>query len=59
VQAGAAPAALLPLLNGLEGEVNVDDQTWRAAWAWGNSMEGWKEADGTEQLTAEFDESER
>ena len=59
VDAGTAPAALLPLLNGLEGEINVDAETWRTVWAWGQSMDGWVESDGTEQLTAEFDESER
>jgi hypothetical protein len=56
VEAGTAPAALLPLLTGLEGEVTVDSETWQAAWAWAHGMDGWVESDGTEQLTAEFDD---
>lgn len=59
VAAGTAPEPLLPLLNGLEGEVSVDTETWRRILTWGHGMEGWTEADGTQQLTAEFDESER
>ncbi|MEO9256223.1 MAG: hypothetical protein ABI305_11810 [Tepidiformaceae bacterium] len=59
VAARTAPEPLLPLLNGLEGEISVDAGTWRAIWAWGHSMDGWTETDGTEQLTAEFEESER
>ena len=55
VEAGTAPPALLPMLNGSEGEVTVDSDTWRAIWAWAQAMPGWIESDGQEQLKAEFD----
>lgn len=55
VDAGTAPEALLPLLNGLDGEITVDSDTWRAIWAWALTMDGWLESDGQEQLAAEFD----
>jgi hypothetical protein len=55
VDDGSAPVALLPLLNGLEGEVTVDSDTWRAIWGWAQGMGGWVEGDGQEQLAAEFD----
>jgi hypothetical protein len=44
------------LLNGSEGEVTVESNTWRSIWAWAQGMEGWLERDGQEQLSAEFDE---
>jgi hypothetical protein len=47
---------LAPLLNGLEGEVTVDAETWRAIREWGERMPGWTERDGQEQLGAEFDD---
>ncbi len=56
VDSGTAPPSLLPLLDGREGEVTVDSDTWRAIWAWAQAMEGWTESDGHEQLLAEFDE---
>ena len=55
--AGTAPSALLPLLNGSEGEVNVSPETWVAIRAWAEGMDGWLERDGQEQLTAEFDDT--
>jgi hypothetical protein len=55
VDAGAAPVALLPLLNGIEGEVTVDSDTWRAIWGWAQAMPALVESDGQEQLAAEFD----
>jgi hypothetical protein len=59
VDAGTAPEALLPLLNGFEGEVTVDSDTWRAIWGWAQGMDGWIESDGQEQLAAEFDPPDR
>jgi hypothetical protein len=56
VETGTAPAALLPLLDGTDGEVSVDSTTWRAIWAWAQGMPGWIEFDGQEQLKAEFDD---
>lgn len=56
VETGTAPSELLPLLNGSEGEVTVESDTWRAIWAWAQGMPGWIEFDGLEQLKAEFDD---
>lgn len=55
MEAGRAPAAMLPLLNGLEGEVTVDTATWRQLQAWAASIPGWTESDDQEQLSSEFD----
>ena len=51
---GAAPALLLPLLNGLEGEVVVNAEQWRKMREWAEGFPGWLEADGQPQLAAEF-----
>jgi hypothetical protein len=54
VDAGTAPVLLLPLLNGLEGEVILDPEEWRTVREWAQSFPGWAEADGQEQLASEF-----
>lgn len=54
VDAGTAPALLLPLLNGLDGEVILDPEQWRQIRDWAQGFPGWVEGDGQEQLAAEF-----
>ncbi len=53
--AGKVPAAIQPVLNGHEGEVTVDSQTWRQVWDWASALRGWTESDKLEQLGSEFD----
>lgn len=53
---GAAPRELLPLLLGTEGELVVDMDRWRELWTWAQSIDGWHEGDGLEQLGSEFEE---
>lgn len=56
VERGTAPAVLLPLLNGIEGEIAVEAEEWQRIREWGAAMPGWTERDGQEQLGAEFEE---
>ena len=47
---------MLPLLNGIEGEIAVEAEEWQRIREWGAAMPGWTERDGQEQLGAEFEE---
>jgi hypothetical protein len=51
-----APPDLIPLLLGNEGELTVEMDRWRELWAWAQSIPGWHENDGLEQLGSEFAE---
>ena len=51
--AGEMPAALEPIANGSDGEVTVPMNEWKELRTWGESLSGWRERDGSEQLTAE------
>ncbi|MGH2631802.1 MAG: hypothetical protein ACRDG3_00200 [Tepidiformaceae bacterium] len=53
---GVAPADLIPLLLGNEGELVVEMDRWRELWTWAQTIDGWHENDGLEQLGSEFEE---
>lgn len=52
---GAAPPELVGLLLGKEGEITVEMERWRELWAWAETIEGWREGEGMEQLGSEFE----
>lgn len=51
--AGKMPAVLEPLASGADGEVTLTEREWDAVRAWGQSLPGWLEGDGLEQLMGE------
>ena len=50
---GKMPTVLEPLASGAEGEVTLTEPQWNAVREWGQSLPGWTEGDGIEQLIAE------
>ncbi len=51
--AGTMPAALVPIADGTDGEIALSYADWLSVRAWGQSLPGWRESDGAEQLLAE------
>lgn len=50
---GTMPAILEPIANGAEGEITISSLEWHALRRWCQSLPGWQETDGAEQLGAE------